>query len=231
MSEYYAVIRSTDHLAHYGVKGMHWGVRKAIEKGNAKRLERNYRKAAKKLKKLNEKANVGIQNENAEKYNKMAKRSAKIGAAGFGGLAGLIGANHLSNLAYAHHLERASDLSEKAKRASKNYDYVNSVGYAEASKYHDKMADTARGYVDDIDRINRRSGIPALLAGVGVAGIGTAAALKAKSYAAKKRTTTKGHAKAVAKRDTWQKEMKSAFKGTEYAKLPNQNKPKRRKRR
>lgn len=28
MSEYYAVIRSTDYLAHYGVKGMKWGVRK-----------------------------------------------------------------------------------------------------------------------------------------------------------------------------------------------------------
>ena len=52
MSEYYAVVRSTDHLAHYGVKGMKWGVRKAIARGNQKALDRHFRKAAKKLAKL-----------------------------------------------------------------------------------------------------------------------------------------------------------------------------------
>ena len=45
MENYYAIVRSGDHLAHYGVKGMQWGVRKAIEKGNDKRLDRTYRKA------------------------------------------------------------------------------------------------------------------------------------------------------------------------------------------
>lgn len=49
---YYAVERSTDHLAHYGVKGMRWGVRKAIATGNQALLAKHYRKAAKKLAKL-----------------------------------------------------------------------------------------------------------------------------------------------------------------------------------
>lgn len=58
MSEYYAVQRSTDHLAHYGVKGMKWGVRKAIEKGNSKALARHHKKAENKLSRLIRKADV-----------------------------------------------------------------------------------------------------------------------------------------------------------------------------
>lgn len=39
MSEYYGTpAASSDFLAHYGVKGMRWGVRKAIEKGNMTKL-------------------------------------------------------------------------------------------------------------------------------------------------------------------------------------------------
>ena len=56
MNEYYAVIRTTDHLAHYGVKGMKWGVRKAIIMGDQKKLDRHFKKATKKLAKLQDKA-------------------------------------------------------------------------------------------------------------------------------------------------------------------------------
>ena len=75
MSEYYAIIRSTDHLAHYGVKGMMWGVRKAIASGNQRALDRHFRKAAKKLAKLQD---IGI---NSKKY---AAKSAAYGAAAAG---------------------------------------------------------------------------------------------------------------------------------------------------
>jgi hypothetical protein len=54
-------------------------------------------------------------------------------------------------------------------------------------------------------------------AGIGALGLGTAAVAKGKAIAAKKRTTEKGHAKALADRDAWKNEMKSAFKGTKYA--------------
>ena len=41
MAEYYAVERSPEYLAHYGIRGMKWGVRKAIASGNSRRLGRN----------------------------------------------------------------------------------------------------------------------------------------------------------------------------------------------
>ena len=74
-NEYYAVIRSTDHLEHYGVKGMKWGVRKAIATGNSKALDRHFRKAAKKLAKLTD---LGL---NSKKY---AAKAAAYGAAAAG---------------------------------------------------------------------------------------------------------------------------------------------------
>ena len=51
----YAIERSDEYLAHYGVRGMRWGVRKAREMGGARgaaRLSKQYAKAQKKLAKL-----------------------------------------------------------------------------------------------------------------------------------------------------------------------------------
>lgn len=83
-NEYYGVstTSSQDFLAHYGVKGMKWGVRKAIASGSDRALRRQYKKASKKLAKLEK---LGA---NGKKY---AKRAAAYGAgaAAAGGLAAL----------------------------------------------------------------------------------------------------------------------------------------------
>lgn len=76
----YAIERSDDYLAHYGVRGMKWGVRKAIASGNSARLSRQYAKASKKLAKLEKRATK------AGKYRKRAIGYG-IGAAAAGGLA------------------------------------------------------------------------------------------------------------------------------------------------
>ena len=76
----YAVERNGEYLAHYGVRGMKWGVRKAIQSGNSARLSRQYAKAQKKLAKLEKQAG---------KTKKYARRAALMGAgaAAAGGLA------------------------------------------------------------------------------------------------------------------------------------------------
>lgn len=67
----YGVERNDEFLAHYGIRGMKWGVRKAIKSGNSARLSKQYAKASKKLAKLEKRA------ANSGKY---AKRAALMGA-------------------------------------------------------------------------------------------------------------------------------------------------------
>lgn len=84
-NEYYgnATTPTEDFLAHYGIRGMKWGVRKALNAGGARgerKLGRQYQKAEKKLAKLEKRAASG---------KKYAKRAALLGAgaAAAGGLA------------------------------------------------------------------------------------------------------------------------------------------------
>ncbi len=162
-NEYYANGTATpgsDFLAHYGVKGMKWGVRKAKLGGDSKALNKQYKKALKKLTKLNTKADINRQRKEA---------AGHFGNAITGGAAAGIGAG----LAYS---------ATKAARGSAQY-------------------------------------LP-----IGAAVVGTHAAVEtAKGIAAKRRTTAKGHAKAVAKRNAWKKEMRTAFKGTKYANMAGSN--------
>lgn len=84
-NEYYGVASTPmdDYLAHYGVRGMKWGVRKAIKTGDSQKLSKQYAKAQKKLEKLNARA------ANVSKYKKKALKygagAALTGAAAIAG--------------------------------------------------------------------------------------------------------------------------------------------------
>ena len=90
MNEYYGIATTptSDFLAHYGVKGMHWGVRKALDRGSERGLRRQFKKASKHLAKLQNKANTDYQ----RKRIKSAGISQKSDAVAAGLNLGLAGA-------------------------------------------------------------------------------------------------------------------------------------------
>ena len=232
MSEYYGISTTPmdDYLAHYGVKGMKWGVRRALKKSGAKgekRLAKQYEKAQKKLQKLNDRTDVAKQNELSKKYDKAAKTHAKVAAAGLGVMGAGSGAYTLSKLAGVHFQnKRAAALNS----AANSQDYTAQRLYGYSADHYSEVANKAWGVNDRLWNAQRSPIVKSAIGGVTAGAALTSALNKGKSIAAKKRTTTKGHAKAVAKRDAWKKEMKSAFKGTQYEGIPkvNQNKKRRR---
>ena len=88
MPKYYGIQRSGEYLAHYGVKGMRWGVRKAKESGNSRQLDRQWRKANRKLHRLNKKANMEVQFKRQRRLKSATAQSIiGGGAGGFSGVA------------------------------------------------------------------------------------------------------------------------------------------------
>ena len=107
INEYYgaASTATSDYLAHYGIRGMKWGVRRAINSGDSQKLSRQYAKAQKKLAKLEKRA---------AKTGKYAKRAALMGAgAAAAGAAARLGTNKLAKGA-AKVTSGATQLMEKA---------------------------------------------------------------------------------------------------------------------
>lgn len=273
MAKYYGVTRNEEYLAHYGVRGMKWGVRKAIKKGNEKKLSRLYRKSQKKLQKLNLKADVDVQREYAKKHTRRAIAAAGVGALGLAAYGGItssarkalseaktgldnirrrkktvvgsgkgvhkvgeglhhnpvaeggfvypeghwidingqshygaptkpidpVGSHAVGTYYNGYHWNSNTGTETTVVHPAFTQEYHNANSSAEAlSKSHDK-------------RIYRNVAL-----GIGVAGLGTSAYQVSRAVASKYRTTKRGHAKAVAKRDEFKKEMNNAFKGTRF---------------
>lgn len=178
MSEYYAVERTGDSLAHYGVRGMKWGVRRALAKDSYKRtdkaLGREYKKAQKHLDELKRNADVQRQEAKAKIHGQRAIRSG-AGTAAMLGFHGLV--------------------------SSKNVRKV--LKFNRDPYFNNALEETIA------------KGGSGLLSGLGLA---QTAYHTGKAIAAKHRTTDKGHAKAVAKMNSWKNAMDDVFAGTKYSK-------------
>lgn len=180
MNEYYGVPSTPmdDYLAHYGVRGMKWGVRKAIERGNDRKLSRAYAKAERKLAKLSLNADRNMQARIVSDERKKQAANRRVGVAGLAGGAGLAAGSIYSAGKKAY---------EMAKKTG--------IGVATANL------------------------TPALAAAsVGAGALINKSIHKHRRHQAERRMTDEGHAKAVAERDAFKREMDAAFKGTKYGK-------------
>lgn len=226
-----------NYLAHYGTKGQKWGIRKyqnpdgslteegkirynANDGGN-KKFDRKFNKDIKRLQKLDDKANVKLQQQRAEKYAARAKTTGKatlqIGLAGLATVFGGIKYNQLADDMRRTNYEIASFL------------YPNHAGRPAstpegAALYLSEKAGN-RGY-NKWSKSTDFTAAAALTSAAGMLGAGGATAYNlAKSRAAKKRTTAEGHAKAVAKRNEEYNRMQKTYGNTSYSdRLKQRNK-------
>lgn len=185
---------------------MRWGVKRALKSGSDKKLWRQYSKAHKKLDKLNQKADVGRQKSEQLKYAKRAAIGGGIASIGMAGMGGAYLARRKVNKSIANLIPEAARKYFDSSPSNVHF----SVHVPESHPDHTQF-EKYNKISEDVRKANGIAG------GVAIAGLGYGGYAGMRSLAAKYRQTLKGHAKAVAKRDAWQKEMKSAFKGTKYA--------------
>ena len=262
MAKYYGVTRNEEYLAHYGIRGMKWGVRKAIKKGNEKKLSKLYRKSQKKLQKLNLKADVDVQREYAKRHTRRAIAAAGVGALGLAAYGGISSSARKvlseANTGLDNIRKRKKTVVGSGKGVHKVGEGLNSTQnngfvYPEGH-WIDINGQTHYGAPKKVpvgshaveytgpnlnqhpalqsnDSINQMNNVSSWEAyqksrskkiyrnvalGIGVAGLGTSAYQVSRAIASKYRTTKRGHAKAVAKRDEFKREMNNAFKGTRF---------------
>ncbi len=248
MAQYYAIERSSDYLAHYGVKGMRWGVRRALRSGDTSRLNkalgRQYKKAQKKLDKLNDQADINKQRQRAEYFDKSSKKYRIAGRVGLGLALSGTGVNHLINNRYTkflnnrrdaeigkvnEELQKAWDRADKYKQKM-NFDNQPLSVQIKANKYvKESMFDPIQKHTDklyeDWENDYKKAGkisdisdyVRAAGAGMAIGSYGGAALHKVMANRARNRMTSSGHKEALSKRDAWQREMNKAFAGTAYA--------------
>ena len=214
---YYAIERSTDHLAHYGVKGMRWGVRRAIATENQRALDRHYRKAAKKLAKL----------QNISNPYKSAAKAAAYGAAAAGTGALAIGGTDLlsKGIRGARTGVRAGIRLATGKTArplssmTRAADAVEKWGQGYSTG--NKLADSYKNVLNAAEKSTRGSAHTRIkmrtIKNSDYARLAAAAATAAlAAKAAQNARRVKNSEKNLEKAQRWKDEMDDVFSGTDY---------------
>ena len=220
--DYYGTGPSSDFFEHYGVRGMKWGIRRAINKGSEKSLARQYRKAQKKLTRLENKTNRELQLKKANKYAKVAAASGGVALSGFGMN---VGGKHLRKKGFRELDDAKRGIKKVQDSLGKNYAEALANPFISTEMAYNtfgKPYETALGYhVANKNRaqtkINNGTTLKKAGAVVGLGGLAVSGAAGLASLKSRYNASDKGHTKAVIKRDMFKEEMQSAFRGANKA--------------
>lgn len=239
------------HLAHHGIKGQKWGVRRfqnsdgtltaagrahyGMSEGGNRRMSRQYNRQLRKLNRFEKRADANLQAEKAKKYS----RRAKIAGLGTLGLAGAAAGSHAGTVkgikndikawdATWHNADKESSevLKWLFEHTGKNATLGNEHMMRRAERAINEMKN-ASAQKAALKKVSSFSTAPVstrtkILAGAAAATGGYAAYNAIRSKIAKRRTTEAGHKKAVEKYKSQYEKMTKQFANTPYSELLKQ---------
>lgn len=121
MSDYYVI--KNGELYHYGVKGMKWGIKKAVQQVGTRFRKSGYdafRVSSRRLKaNVSSTARATQQNVDAQRQARInkAKKAVKIGAVVAGAALAVYGAKKLNDVMRDYNIERTRRIIDQVNRA------------------------------------------------------------------------------------------------------------------
>ena len=218
MNEYYGDLPYSESLAHWGVKGMKWGIRKARPVGSGVSKSFGYKRAEKKLARLQAKANSAELIKRANRLDKVSKGARVVGRVGLGaaaaGTAGTMVSRHVldpNTISWANKLHdtirRTSDSMSKTMGQSGGSTLQEIRDFN--AKHHSDIDSEYANRMNKISNLNQISrGVQAGGAGLAALGYGTAIGSKLRANVLRKRAgNAQKMAKARKKASDFQKQM------------------------
>lgn len=180
MANYYGTVWTYGgYLAHHGIKGQRWGIRRfqeedgtltaegrkryGVDEGGNKKLDHLYKRELKRLKRLKDNTDIDLQRANIAKYNKRAKTAANVALAGLGVARGTLGVNNIllattkiKNKALNDQWENEFSKVQKDVKNAWNGNYDPKTGYSQEVKDHvnNLLSDFDKKSADIDDKIN-----------------------------------------------------------------------------